>query len=158
MGHLFWKHGGAARAEQVLGGKYRPRSGFCIQRGQHIDDVRIFVDEVCARVSRAATVWNGNTRAAAALVYCCSGTCVNTTKFGMKECYIPCLLRLIYESCYIPKYTLSLVDTGYSTAKFSTTKFKFSINGRKEGYIPCLLYCRSDLCALINYWNLSTCA
>ena len=56
IGHLFWKHGGAARAEQVLGGKYRPRSGFCIQRGQHIDDVRIFVDEVCARVSRAATV------------------------------------------------------------------------------------------------------
>ena len=25
-------------------------------RGQHIDDVRIFLDEVCARVSRAATV------------------------------------------------------------------------------------------------------
>jgi hypothetical protein len=56
IGHLFWKHGGAARAEQVLGGEYRPRLGFCIQRGQHIDDVRIFVDEVCARVSRAATV------------------------------------------------------------------------------------------------------
>jgi hypothetical protein len=25
-------------------------------KGQHIDDVHIFLDEVCARVSRAATV------------------------------------------------------------------------------------------------------
>ena len=55
-----WWLGGVARAEQGTGGESTGRDrGFVYKvggRGQHIDEVHTFFEEVCAHVSRAATV------------------------------------------------------------------------------------------------------
>jgi hypothetical protein len=58
--------------------------------------------------------------------------------FDMRVVYLVALINLV------PKFT------GYSTAKFSTTKFKFSITGRKEGYIPCLLRLVYGVCTRVQ--------
>ena len=64
--------------------------------------------------------------------------------FDMRVVYLVALIYLV------PKFT------GYSTANFSTTKFKFSITGRKEGYIPCLLrlVIRADTSAQTRAWRI----
>jgi hypothetical protein len=79
---------------------YRPRSGFCTQSGQHFDRVCIFWDGVCARGTRAATVWNANTRACRGRAHTSVRTIRNSV--GRKVTY---LVYYVWYTGYVLEYS-----------------------------------------------------